>query len=199
MSLTKRQKSILDFVREFINSNGYSPTLEEIAEKFDLASLNGVYKHLKNLEERGFIRRLPNQSRSIELIDKAIIEETAVPMQGYVAAGQPIEAIPNPETVHVPEHLLTRGRNYVLTVRGDSMIDEHIEEGDMVVVEERSHANNGEMVVALIDGSDATLKKYYREGARIRLQPANEKLQPIYVDEDKIRIQGVVVGLMRRF
>ncbi len=199
MSLTRRQKLILDYIRDFMNSNGYSPTLEEIADHFQLASLNGVYKHLRNLEERGFIRRLPNQSRSIELIDKAIAEQSSVPMMGFVAAGQPIEAVPNPEMMHVPEHFLTRGRNYVLKVRGDSMIDEHIEDGDWVILEERQDARNGEMVVALVDGQDVTLKKFYREGSKIRLQPANESLSAIIVEESKVAVQGVVVGLLRRY
>lgn len=199
MSLTKRQRSILDFVRQFINTKGYSPTLEEIGEHFGLASLNGVYKHLRNLESRGFIRRMPNQSRSIELVDKAITEETALPLLGYVAAGRPIEAVSNPETIHVPDGLLTRGNNYVLQVRGESMIDDHIADGDFVVVEERQEARNGETVIALIDGEETTLKRYYREGPRIRLQPSNPGMEPIYVPEDRLQIQGIVTGLMRRF
>lgn len=199
MSLTRRQKLILDYVRSFMNEHDFSPTLQDIADHFDLASLNGVYKHLKNLEERGFISRLPNQSRSIQLIDKAIAEVAALPLHGYVAAGRPIEAISTPETIHVPESFLTRGRNYVLRVKGDSMIDEHIEDGDLVVVEERNEAQNGEMVIALVDGENVTLKKYYREGESIRLQPANPALDPLFLSEERVRIQGVVVGLMRRF
>ncbi|MEE8584889.1 MAG: transcriptional repressor LexA [Acidobacteriota bacterium] len=199
MSLTKRQKVILDYIRGFINQNRYSPTLEEIANHFSLASLNGVYKHLKNLEGRGFIRRLPNQSRSIELINKTIVEESMIPMMGYVAAGLPIEAVPNPEPMHVPEQFLTRGSNYILRVRGDSMIEEHIEDGDWVILEERQEARNGETVVALLEDGEVTLKKYYREGPRIRLQPANAALKPLYVDEEKVKVQGVVVGLMRRY
>ncbi len=199
MSLTRRQKMILDYVRDFMNDHGYSPTLEEIAAHFKLASLNGVYKHLRNLESRGFIERRANQSRSISLREKSIAEETALPLLGYVAAGQPIEAIRTPETIHVPEEFLTRGRNYVLRVRGDSMIEEHIEDGDLVIVEERQVAHNGEMVIALVDGEDVTLKKFYREGDQIRLQPANPTMSPLYLEEDRVRVQGVLVGLMRKF
>ena len=199
MPLTRRQKEILDFVRGYLERQGYSPTLEEIADHFDLSSLNGVYKHLRALQARGFIRRLPNQARSIQLLNPEASSPTTLPLLGYVTAGKPVEAVVNVEEISVPESFLTRKRNYVLRVRGDSMIDEHIQDGDFVVIEEREGARDGEMVIALIDGENATLKKFYREQETIRLQPAHPTLEPIWVREDRIKIQGVVVGIMRKY
>ena len=198
MSLTRRQKEIFSFIEDFLHRHGYAPTLEEIARHFELASLNGVYKHLKALEERGFIRRLANQARSIKLLDPDSTR-TTLPLLGYVAAGEPLEAVITPEEISVPENFLTRGKNYVLRVRGDSMIDQHIEDGDYVIVEQREDARNGEMVIALLDGENVTLKTFYRTGQRIRLQPANPQLQPLFVAEDRLKIQGVVVGIMRKY
>ncbi len=199
MPLTKRQKAIFTFLRDYLDRHGYSPTLEEIAEHFGLASLNGVYKHLKALEERGFIRRLSNQARSIQLLDGAGSRRSALPLLGVVAAGQPIEAVADSEEIAVPESFLTRGSNFVLRVSGESMIDEHIQDGDLIVLEQRDTARNGEMVVALVDGEEVTLKRFYREGDRIRLQPANPTLDPIYLEPDRVRIQGVVTGVMRKY
>ena len=199
MPLTKRQKDILDYVKDFLHRHGYSPTLEEIANHFSLASLNGVYKHLRALEERGFIRRLPNQSRSIQVLETSLSRQVVLPLLGYIAAGQPVEPVADVEEISVPESFLTRRKNYVLRVRGDSMIDEHIQDGDYVVIEQREEARNGETVIALIDGESSTLKKFYREGNRIRLQPANPDLTPLYVDEAQLQVQGVVVGVMRRY
>lgn len=199
MPLTRRQKEILDFLKDFLGRNGYSPTLEEIAEHFHLASLNGVYKHLVALETRGFIRRLSSQARSIQVLDREGFGSSTLPLLGYVAAGQPVEAITNVEEIPVPESFLRRPASYVLRVRGDSMIDEHIQDGDYVIVEERAQPRNGEMVIALVDGENATLKKFYREGKRIRLQPANPELQPLHFFEDRLKIQGVVVGVMRKY
>ncbi len=200
MPLTKRQSQILGFIREYLQEHDYSPTLEEIGSHFGLASLNGVYKHLQALEERGFIRRLANQARSIQLLHGDRSSQPTLPLWGTVAAGQPIEAVSDREEIAVPESFLTRGRNYVLRVSGDSMIDEHIQDGDLVVVEERVDAHNGEMVVALVDEDSVTLKKFFREkSGMIRLQPANPAMQPIFVTEDRLRIQGVVIGVMRRY
>jgi len=198
MSMTRRQQEILAFVKDFLGQHGYSPTLEEIAHHFGINSLNGVYKHLKALEQRGLIRRLSNQARSIQVVEKAA-SPAMLPLLGRVAAGQPLEAVNAPEEICVPESFLTGKRNYVLRVSGDSMIDEQIRDGDYVVMEQREQANNGEIVIALLDGENATLKKYYREGGQIRLQPANETLDPILVDESRVRVQGVVVGLMRKY
>lgn len=200
MPLTKRQKEILTYLKAFLGDQGYSPTLEEIADHFGMASLNGVYKHLKVLEERGFIRRLSNRARSIQILEpEKESHSPALPLLGYVAAGNPIEAVVNSDEVSVPEMFLTRGSNYVLRVAGDSMIDEHIQDGDLIIIEQRQDAHNGETIVALVDGEEATLKRYYREGTRIRLQPANETMTPIFVDESRLTIQGIVVGLMRRY
>lgn len=199
LALTKRQREILAFLRSYLEEHGCSPTLEEIADHFGLASLNGVYKHLQLLEERGAIKRLSNRARSIQLIDEEGRGESTLPLLGTVAAGRPIEAISTPEEIPVPGTFLTGKHNFVLRVSGDSMIDEQIRDGDFVIVEKRERAENGEMVVALIDNEETTLKKFYREGRTIRLQPANALLSPIYVDEEKIRIQGVVVGLIRRY
>lgn len=199
MPLTKRQKEILAFLTEYLKERGYSPSLEEIAKHFGIASLNAIYKHLKVLEEKGFIRRLSNRARSIQIVEQNLIPEQMVPLLGAIAAGHPIEAVATPEEIPVPEGLLSKGNNYVLRVEGDSMIDEQIRDGDLIIVEQRDFATNGETVVALIDGEEATLKKLYREQGRVRLQPANPKLFPIFVEEDRLRIQGVVVGLMRKY
>lgn len=201
MPLTRRQKQILNFVTQYLQQQGYSPSLEEIAAHFKMASLNGVYKHLKALEERGFISRLSNQPRSIQILrrDDFVTPSPTLPLVGIVAAGQPIEAVADFEEISVPESFLTRGRNFVLRVEGDSMIEEHIQDGDLVVVQESSTAHSGQMVVALVDGENVTLKKYYREGRNVRLQPANIQLDPIMVPEDRVQIQGIVVGVMRTY
>jgi len=199
--LTKRQREILDYLNEFIQQHGYAPSLEEIGARFSLSSLATVHKHLTNLQEKGFIRRAWNRSRSVELLpSRSGGRAIELPMLGYVAAGMPIEAVAGSETISVPDSLVTGKRDtYVLRVRGESMIDEQIRDGDWVVVEDRKTADNGEMVIALVDGQDVTLKKFYKEHNRIRLQPANPTMQPIYVDPDGIQIQGVVVGVMRKY
>jgi repressor LexA len=199
MKLTKRQKEILDFISEFIEHNGYSPSMEEIAKHFHFASLNAVFKHLESLENRGHLHRDSNRARSIQLSQSSIGIRN-LPLFGYVAAGKPIEAISNPDTLPIPEYFLPRqGNYYILRVKGDSMIDEHIQDGDYVVVESRDTAIPGEMVVALIDNENTTLKKFYTEGTQIRLQPANEALAPIILDGARVKIQGVVAGIMRKY
>ncbi len=198
MHLTERQKDIFKFIESYLEENDYSPSLEDIGAHFGISSMNGVYKHLKILEERGYIRRLSNKARSIQLVHEEV-EKHTLPLLGYIAAGQPIEAVESPEEVEVPEYLKKRGEHYVLEVEGESMIDHHIQNGDRVVIQRQDHANNGETVVALIDGENATLKQYYREGRRIRLQPANSSMEPIYVEESRLRIQGVLVGLIRKY
>ena len=199
--LTKRQREILDYLNEFIQQHGYAPSLEEIGRRFNLSSLATVHKHLTNLQEKGFIRRAWNRSRSVELLpSRSGGRAIELPLLGYVAAGMPIEAVASSESISVPEALVTGKRDtYVLRVKGDSMIDEQIRDGDWVVVEDRRSADNGEMVIALVGGQDATLKKFYKENGRIRLQPANPTLQPILVDADSVQIQGVVVGVMRKY
>jgi repressor LexA len=200
LPLTKRQREILDYLNDFIQQHGYAPSLEEIGRRFGLSSLATVHKHLTNLEEKGFIKRAWNRSRSVELVPTRLGGRAVeLPMLGYVAAGVPIEAIAGTETIAVPEDLVGRRESYVLRVRGDSMIDEQIRDGDFVIVEDRHTAENGEMVIALINGSDVTLKKLYREQNRIRLQPANPALQPILVPAEQVQVQGVVVGVMRKY
>ncbi|HEY3130655.1 MAG TPA: transcriptional repressor LexA, partial [Acidobacteriota bacterium] len=182
----------------FIERSGYSPSMEEIAEQFDIASVNAVFKHLAALEKRGFIHRASNHARSIQILNRS--QSVELPLLGYVAAGSPIEAIQSPETVSVPEDFISRtNKNFVLRVRGSSMIDEHIEEGDFVIVEQRNAANNGDLVIALIDGDNATFKRFYREGGKIRLQPSNPDFAPLILDEDRVRVQGVVIGVMRKY
>lgn len=198
--LTKRQREILDYLGEFIQQHGYAPSLEEIGRRFGLSSLATVHKHLTNLQDKGFIRRAWNRSRSVELLPARLGSRTVeVPLLGYVAAGMPIEAISTTETIAVPESLAGRRDTYVLRVRGDSMIDEQIRDGDFVIVEDRKNAENGEMVIALIGGSEVTLKKFYRDNGRIRLQPANPSMQPLVFNPEQIQIQGVVVGVMRKY
>ena len=200
MKLTKRQKEILDFISEFIDRNGYSPSMEEIAEHFHFASLNAVFKHLEALESRGHLHRDSNRARSIQLSQGSPIGVQNLPLFGYVAAGQPIEAVSNPDVLPIPEYFLPReGNYYVLRVKGESMIEEHIEDGDYVVVESRDTASQGEMVVALVDNENVTLKKFYSEGRQVRLQPANEALAPIVLDGERVKIQGVVVSVMRKY
>jgi repressor LexA len=200
MKLTRRQKEILDFVSEFIEDNGYSPSMEEIAEHFQFASLNAVFKHLEALESRGHLHRDANRARSIQLAQAPARGVRALPLFGYIAAGRPIEAIPNPETLEIPESFLPRqGSYYVLRVQGESMIDEHIQDGDFVVVESRETASPGEIVVALVDDESVTLKKYYPEGNYIRLQPANPAIAPIILEGARVKIQGVVVSVMRKY
>src|SRR5437762_4281482 len=201
LPLTKRQREILDFLNDFIQQHGYAPSLEEIGRRFSLSSLATVHKHLTNLQDKGFIKRAWNRSRSVEVVpSRAASRAVELPMLGYVAAGSPIEAVVGTETLAVPEDLVGKRDTYVLRVKGDSMIDEQIRDGDYVIVEDRRTAENGEMVIALVRGTDVTLKKFYRDpGGRIRLQPANAAMQPIFVDPDQVQIQGVVVGVMRKY
>lgn len=199
--LTKRQREILDYLQEFIQQHGYAPSLEEIGRRFNLSSLATVHKHLTNLQEKGFIRRSWNRSRSLELLPSRVAQRAMeLPLLGYVAAGRPIEAIATDEVIGVPADLVgQRDKTYVLRVKGDSMIDEQIRDGDYVVVEDRKTAENGEMVIALLGGSDVTLKKFYRENGRIRLQPANPAMLPLIVDASHVQLQGVVIGVMRKY
>jgi repressor LexA len=200
LPLTKRQREILDYLNDFIREHGYAPSLEEIGRRFNLSSLATVHKHLTNLQEKGFIRRAWNRSRSVEVVPtRTTVRAIELPMLGYVAAGSPIEAIPGTESVAVPETLAGRRDSYVLRVKGNSMIDEQIRDGDYVIVEDRKTADNGEMVIALVGGLDVTLKRLYRENGRVRLQPANATMQPMIFDADHVQVQGIVVGVMRRY
>ena len=200
LPLTKRQREILDYLSDFIHQHGYAPSLEEIGRRFGLSSLATVHKHLTNLQEKGFIRRAWNRSRSVELVPVHVgTRSLELPLLGYVAAGAPIEAITGSETIAVPEDLVGKRDTYVLRVRGDSMIDEQIRDGDFVIVEDRKTAQNGEMVIALLRGAEVTLKKLYRENGGVRLQPANPTMQPLVLDAEQVQIQGVVIGVMRKY
>ena len=200
MALTRRQREVYDFVRRFVAEKGYSPSLEEIGAAFGLSSVATVHKHVQHLVEKGFLRKAWNRSRSVEPVEPAIPGLVSLPLLGAVAAGAPLEALEEHETIAVPAELVPRrGESYVLRVRGDSMIDEQVRDGDFVIVEDRNTATDGEMVIALLHGDEVTLKKIYRERGRVRLQPANGDMAPIFVHEDHLRIQGVVVGLMRRY
>ena len=200
LPLTKRQREILDYLNDFIGQHGYAPSLEEIGRRFSLSSLATVHKHLTNLQEKGFIRRAWNRSRSVELVPTRIgVRAMELPLLGFVAAGHPIEAVASNETIAVPENLIGRRDSYVLRVKGDSMIDEQIRDGDYVIVEDRKSADNGEMVIALVGGLEVTLKKIFQENGRVRLQPANPSMQPLLLDPDQVQVQGVVVGVMRKY
>src|SRR5678815_3628012 len=195
MVLTKRQKQILDFITRFLDEKGYSPSLLEIGAHFGLSSPATVHKHVDNLRRKGLVRKTWNANRSLELTPSALgVRSIRLPLAGRVAAGQPIEAIEQRETVAVPENMVGHGESFVLQVSGDSMIDEQIRDGDFVVMEKRARVHNGDVVVALLDGHEATLKKFFREGNRVRLEPANAAMQPLEVAADRVRVQGVVVG-----
>jgi repressor LexA len=199
-TLTKRQKQMVDYLRNYISEHGYAPTLAEVGEYFGLSSLATVHKHLHNLEQKGVIRRLHNHSRALEIEDER--RETgarALRLLGLVAAGAPIEAVEGNDAISVPNEFVRRDNTFCLRVKGDSMIDDGIRDGDYIIVEGRETANNGETVVALI-GGEATVKKFYREAdGTVRLQPANAAMEPIVVAEGDLAIRGVVVGLMRRY
>ena len=202
MPLTKRQREILTYLGSYSDSNGYAPSFEEIAEQFNYNSLATVHEHLSNLERKGYIKRSYNESRAIEILPtEAFARAVELPLLGSVAAGVPIEAMASGESLCVPESFLRKsGNHFVLKVRGNSMVDAHIGDGDFVIVNERRSADNGEMVIAMMQGSAATVKKFFRErDGRIRLQPANDTMEPIYVHENDISIQGVVVGVLRRY
>ena len=201
MSLTKRQREILDFLNGYGEANGFAPSFEEIAVHFNYNSLATVHEHLSNLERKGYIKRAYNESRAIEILPSDVFPRAVdLPLLGSVAAGAPIEEMTTNETVSVPESFVGRGSHYVLRVKGNSMIDEQIRDGDYVVVKERSAADNGEMVIALVDGQAATVKRFFKErDGRVRLQPANEQLSPRFYKDADLAIKGVVVGVLRRY
>lgn len=202
MPLTRRQREILDYLQDYIGAHGYAPSFEEIAAHFRYQSLATVHEHLSNLERRGYIHRGYNESRAIEILPpRGVTGASEIPLLGTVAAGLPIESTLHDETIAVPDGMLPRrGPNYALRVQGQSMIDEHIMDGDVVVVHGRQAAENGEMVIALVHGAEATVKRFYREpGGWVRLQPANPEMQPLRFQERDLLIQGVVVGVIRRY
>lgn len=198
--LTKRQREILDYLNEFIEHHGYAPSLEEIGRRFALSSLATVHKHLKNLEDKGCIKRVWNKSRSVELIaTRTGTRSTEIPLLGRVAAGVPVEAIPSDESVSVPEEFIGVRDAYALRVKGNSMMDEQIRDGDIVIVEDRKKPHNGETVLALLDGSNVTLKTYFLESNNVRLQPANPALSPLLLKPASVHIQGIVLAVMRKY
>ena len=199
--VTPRQRQILDYLCRYVDAHGVPPTMAEIGKQFKLSSPASVHHILLGLESEGLIRRIPNVSRGIELVrEETEADESEIPLLGVVAAGQPIEAILSHETLSVPRDFLGRERLFALRVRGDSMIGEQIRDGDAIIVESRQTANNGDMVVALVDGSEATVKRFYKERDQVRLEPANPRYKPIVVKPaDRVTIQGVVKGLIRKY
>ena len=198
--LTKRQREILDYLSEYIEHHGYAPSLEEIGRRFSLSSLATVHKHLKNLEDKGCIKRVWNKSRSVELIATRTGTRSAeIPLLGRIAAGVPIQAIPSNESVSVPEEFIGVRDAYALRVQGNSMVDEQIRDGDIVIVEDRKQPDNGETVIALLDGANVVLKTFFLEHNNIRLQPANPTLSPLLLKPDTVHVQGIVVAIMRRY
>jgi repressor LexA len=200
MALTRRQREVYDFIRDFVAQNGYSPSLEEIGAHFNLSSVATVHKHVQHLVEKRFLRKAWNRSRSIEPVEPPSSGLVSLPLLGTVAAGMPIEAVEVTETIDVPRALVSkRGESFVLRVSGDSMIDDQICDGDFVIVESRSEARDGDTVVALVGGSDVTLKRLYRDGPKVRLEPANAALDAIEVPAEDVLVRGVVRGLIRRY
>lgn len=195
---TPRQSQILVFIRDYRREHGYSPTLQEIGDHLDISKVT-VFEHLSVLEERGLVLRDRHKARSLELAEHLELPDerpTLLPMVGRIAAGSPIEAIEHRESLDLEKIFAKGNKTFVLHVQGDSMIDDHIKDGDYVVVEKRRNVRDGETVVALLDSGDATLKRLYKDGKGFRLQPANANVKPIYTD--KVNVQGVVVGLVRR-
>jgi repressor LexA len=200
MHLTRRQREILAFLERHIAKKGYAPTIEEIGAHFGLTSFATVHKHLTNLQAKGVIKRAVNRSRALELVPVGMpAGALEIPLLGRVAAGAPIEAVQTAETITIPLDFAGRQNTYALRVRGESMIDEQIRDGDYVIVENRIEARDGEMVIALLGGERATLKKFYRQGNRVRLQPANATMSALLVDAADVRIQGVVIGILRKY
>ena len=207
MALTRRQKEFMDFLSGFIQRQGYSPSYEEIAAGLGLASLATVHKHIQALESKQYLKRNYNHSRSLEVGERFFREQRAgvdaktasIPLLGRIAAGAPVEAISNPEELHFSDFAGNES-TFALEVRGDSMIEDHICSGDFVLIEKAATARNGEIVVALVDGTEATLKRYYAEAdGRIRLQPANSSMAPIMVHPAALQIQGRVLAIMRKY
>jgi repressor LexA len=203
MAVTAKQKRIFDFIRGYMESNQEAPTIAEIGRKFEMRSSASVHAVLTALEREGLIKRIPNISRGIQIVERKEGEgggdgDNEIPLVGIVAAGKPIEAILSHDTVSVPKNLQGNGRTYALRVRGDSMIEENIQDGDIIIVSAQQTAENGQIVIALIEDTYATVKKFYREPDVIRLKAANPEFQPLIITEN-IRIQGVVKGLIRRY
>ncbi len=202
MPVTAKQRRIFEFIRRYVESNQEPPTIAEIGRQFQMRSSASVHAVLTALEREGLIKRIPNVSRGIEIMQQKETgeEDNDIPLLGTVAAGQPIEAILSHDTIAVPKDMQGHGRTFALRVRGESMIDENIQDGDIIIVSSQKTAENGQVVVALIDGNFATVKKFYREPEFIRLEPANPQFKPIFIKTpERIQIQGIVRGLIRRY
>src|ERR1700733_11756513 len=206
MAITRRQREVYDFISDFVQKNQYSPSFEEIGEGLGLTSLATVHKHISNLEKKGLLTRDFNRSRSIDLLAPkgrlkqamAVNSTMVLPLIGRIAAGQPIEAVQSNETISLADFVRSK-EVFVLEVRGDSMQDEAILDGDYVLVEKLKTAHNGDIVVALVEQTDATLKRFYREGDNIRLQPSNVAMKPIIVPAASVEVQGRVIGVLRKY
>ncbi len=202
ITLYKRQRQIVDFIAQYIQKNGYSPTLQEIADSIGVSSLATVHEHLQALQRKRVIKKFEGAVRGIELVDRTylrITDSIDIPLLGFIAAGSPIEPHTDPNATFKvsPEMISGKKRSYVLQVKGKSMIEDHIDDGDYVVIEETKEVNNGDIVVALLDNGLATLKRFYKETTRVRLEPANSAMSPIYATN--VQVQGRVVGLIRKF
>lgn len=200
--LYKRQRQILDFIAQYIQKNGYSPTLQDIADAIGVSSLATVHEHLEALVKKGVIKKYDGAVRGIELLDRRVTrtnEGIDLPVMGYIAAGRPIEPYSDPNATYMvsPTFVNSKKRCYTLRVKGESMVDEGILDGDYVVVEEREDVTDGDIVVALLENGLATLKRFFKEATRVRLEPANSNMSPIYAT--KVRIQGRVIGVIRRY
>ena len=199
MAITRRQKEMLDFIRNFVERCGYSPSYDEIAHGLELSSLATVHKHISNLERKGLLQRAHNRSRSIDVLpERRLSGLQEIPMMGRIAAGRPVEAMEAHETLSLND-LVDNKPVFALEVRGESMREDHIVHGDYVLVEKAQTARQGEIVVALVDGSETTLKRYFLEGDVVRLQPANHEMEPIYVPAAQVAIQGRVLAIIRKF
>jgi len=201
MPITLRQREVFDYLSRYIEANSKAPTNAEIRAHFGLESPATVHHLLSALEREGLIRRIPNVARGVEIIKAATSDnECEIPLLGVIAAGHPIEAILSNDTICITRDMLGRGHTFALRVRGDSMVSDGILNGDFIVVESRQSADNGQTVVALVDGSDATVKRFYRESGGVRLEPANPKFKAIHIKpSDRLTIQGVVIGVIRKY
>ncbi|MGC8559446.1 MAG: transcriptional repressor LexA [Phycisphaerae bacterium] len=201
MNPTPKQLKILQAIDEWRRRDGYSPTMQELADQLGVSKVT-VFEHVQALERKGLLDRQKHKARSLNLSPRAKLPASSssgiLPLMGSIAAGKPIEAIENPDNIDLRDLFSSRSQTFMLRVRGDSMIEDHIADGDMVIAEQRTTARDGEIVVALLEDGSATLKRFYRENGRIRLQPANGSMQPIYIDGD-LKIQGVVIGVLRRY
>src|SRR5688572_4516341 len=202
MNLTPRQLDVIVAIRNYRHLHGYSPTMQELADQLGTSKVT-IFEHVGALEKKRVLRRDKHKARSLEIVSEEKLPDedraTKLPLLGNIAAGSPIEAVENREELDLETMFHAKNGVYVLRVRGDSMIDDHLCDGDFVVIERHENARNGEQVVALLDSGEATLKRFYKEGSKIRLQPANKTMEPRIVDADRLKVQGVVIGVLRSY